>query len=99
MSSDLYIGIALGNDVLEIAALGPGKAAVVMKFLATGMGLEGIRVFLSCSENYVPMALAGVAALSVALSLGNACGRETFIASSTIADQALALARYAEHAA
>ncbi|MBL0354440.1 MAG: hypothetical protein IPP03_17985 [Dechloromonas sp.] len=45
------------------------------------------------------MALAGVAALNVALSLGNACGRETFIASSTIADQALALARYAEHAA
>jgi hypothetical protein len=31
--------------------------------------------------------------------LGNVCGRETFIVSSTIADQALAPARYAEHAA
>ncbi|MGB4857015.1 MAG: hypothetical protein WBP37_16145 [Candidatus Dechloromonas phosphoritropha] len=52
MSSDLYIGIALGNDVLEIAALGPGKAAVAMKFPAMGMGLERIRGFLSCSGNY-----------------------------------------------
>ena len=45
------------------------------------------------------MAVAGVAALSLALNLGNACGRETFIVSSAIADQAVALARYAEHAA
>jgi len=45
------------------------------------------------------MAVAGVAVLSLALNLGNACGRETFIVSSAIADQAVALACYAEHAA
>jgi hypothetical protein len=43
--------------------------------------------------------VAGVAALSLALSLGNVRGRETFIVSTAIADQAVALARYAEHAA
>lgn len=99
MNSDLCIGIASSNDSLELAALEPGKAAVVMKFPATGMGVEGIRAFLSAYGNPVRMAVAGVAALSVALALGNVCGRETFIVSSAIADQALALARYAEHAA
>lgn len=99
MSSDLCIGIASTHDSLEIAALVPGKAAVVMKFPATGMGVEGIRLFLSGYANPVRMAVAGVAALSLALSLGNVCGRETFIVSSAFADQAVALAHYAEHAA
>ena len=35
------------------------------------------------------VAVAGVAALSLALSLGNACDSETFIVSSAIADQAV----------
>ena len=99
MNPDLCIGIAATNESLEIAALEPGKAAVVMKFPATGMGIEGIRVFLSGYSNPVRMAVAGVAALSVALALGNVCGRETFIVSASIADQAVTLARYAEHAA
>ena len=99
MSSDLCIGIASTNDALELAALEPGKAVVVIKFPATGMGVEGIRIFLSGYANPVRMAVAGVAALSLALSLGNVCGRETFIVSAAIADQAVALARYAEHSA
>lgn len=100
MNSDLCIGIASKNDSLEIAALEPGKLAVVRNFPATGMGAEGIRVFLSgYGQQPVRLAVSGVAALSLALSLGNACGSETFIVSSSIADQAVALARYAEHAA
>jgi len=99
MNSDLCIGIASTSQSLEIAALESGKAAVVTKFPATGMGVEGIRIFLSGYENPVRMAVTGVAAVSLALTLGNVCGRETFIVSSTIADQAVALARYAEHAA
>jgi len=99
MSTDLCIGIASTNDSLEIAALEPGKAAVVTKFPATGMGIEGVRAFLSGYATPVRLAVAGVAALSLALSLGNVRGRETFIVSTAIADQAVALARYAEHAA
>lgn len=99
MNPDLCVGIASTHDYLEIAALEPGKLAVVMKFPATGMGVEGIRVFLSSNGTPVRMAVAGVAALSLALNLGNVYGRETFIVSPTIADQAVALARYAEHAA
>ena len=99
MNSDLCIGIASTRDTLEVAALEHGKAAVVMKFPATGMGVEGIKVFLSSQGSPVRMAVAGVTALSLALALGNVCGRETFIVSSATADQAVALARYAEHAA
>lgn len=99
MNSDLCIGIASTKESLEVAALEPGKAAVVMKFPATGMGVEGIRVFLSSYGNPVRMAVAGVAALNLALNLGNGSGWETFIVSSAIADQAVALARYAGHAA
>ncbi len=99
MNSDLCIGIASTHGSLAIAALEPGKAAVVMKFPNTGMGIEGIRVFLSGYANPVRMAVAGVAALSLALNLGNVCGRETLIVSTAIADQAVTLAQYAEHAA
>lgn len=99
MNSDLCIGIASTKDSLEIATLETGKRAVVRSFPATGMGVEAIRVFLSGYGQPVRLAVAGVAALSLALSLGNACGAETFIVSSSIADQAEALARYAEHAA
>lgn len=99
MNSDLCVGIASTKESLEVAALEPGKAAVVMKFPATGMGVEGIRIFLSGYTNPVRMAVTGVAAVGLALTLGNVCGRETFIVSSAISDQAVALARYAEHAA
>ena len=99
MNSDLCIGIASTNDSLELATLESGKAAVIMKFPATRMGIEGIRIFLSGYTNPVRMAVAGVAAVSLALTLGNVCGRETFIVSSAIADQAIELARYAEHTA
>jgi hypothetical protein len=45
------------------------------------------------------LAVAGVAALSLALALGNNPDVETFIVSSntSIADQAAALAHYADH--
>ena len=99
MNAELCIGIASTKESLEVAALEPGKAVVVMKFPATGMGIEGIRIFLSSYGNPVRMAVAGVAALNLGLKLGNASGRETFIVSSTIADHALALAHYAGHAA
>jgi len=99
MRSDLCIGIAATGNSLEIAALAPGKAAVVMTFPANGIGVEGIRAFLSAHRAPLRIAVAGVAALGLALSLGNVCGRETFIVSAAVADQAVALARYAEHAA
>ena len=99
MNSDLCIGIASRNQTYEVAALEQVKAAVVMKFPATVMGVEAIKVFLASYSNPVRLAVAGVAALNLALALGNASGQETFIVSSAVADQALALAHYAEHTA
>jgi hypothetical protein len=99
MNNELCIGIASRNDMYEIAALEHGKNAVVIRFPATGIGLEAIKVFLAGYGNPVRLAVAGVAAVSLALALGNVPGRETFIVSSAIANQALALAHFAGHTA
>ncbi len=80
-------------------ALEHGRESVAVEFPATSMGIEAIRSFLTCYSNHVRLAVAGVAALSLALALGNNPGVETFIVSSntSIADQAAALAHYADH--
>ena len=99
MNNELCIGIASRNDTYEIAALENGKSAVLIRFPATGIGLEAIKVFLAGYVVPVRLAVAGVAAVSLALALGNVPGRETFIVSSAIANQALALAHFAGHTA
>ncbi|MFA4968360.1 MAG: hypothetical protein WC540_01925 [Sulfuritalea sp.] len=95
MGPDLCIGISSKNEVLELAALERGRSAVTATFPATGIGLEAIKVFLAGSASPVRLAVAGVAALSVALALGNSLQREVFIVSAATADQPLALAQYA----
>jgi hypothetical protein len=95
----LCIGIASRNDAYEIAAMENGKTTVVLKFPATDMGVEAIKGFLAGYGRSVRLAVAGGAALSLALALGNTPRGETFIVSSTIANQAVALAHYAEHTA
>ena len=97
MGSDLCIGIASKNDSYEIVALEHGKTSAVMKFPASRMGIEAIKSFLSSYGNHIRVAVAGVAASSLAMALGNAPKRETFIVSPSIANQATALAHYAEH--
>jgi len=93
------MGITSRNDDYEVAVLVAGKTAVVMKFPATAVSVEAIKGFLASHENSVRLAVAGVAALSLALALGKGTKQETFIVSLAIADQAVALARYAEHTA
>lgn len=99
MNTDLCIGIASTDESLEIAALERGKAAVLVKFPATAVGLEEVKVFLTSYRLPMRLAVAGVAALSLALTLGNVPRRETFIVSASVADQAVALATYARQAA
>ena len=99
MKSDLCIGIATRDGTYEIAAMKNGKTTVVMKFPATKMGVEAIKGFLAGYGNSVRLAVAGGTALSLALALGNTPSGETFIVSSAIANQAVALAHYAEHTA
>ncbi len=98
MNPNLYIGIVSKNDSLEIATREPGKAAITMTFPATVMGIEALRQFLASHGNHIRMAVAGVAALSIALALGNVPFRETFIVSSAVAARAVELTGYAEHA-
>ena len=99
MNSDLCIGIASKKEAYEVAAMEPGKATVVMKFPATKMGREAIKGFLTGYGRSVRLAVAGGAALNLALALGNSSCGEIFIVSTAVADQAVALARYAGHTA
>jgi hypothetical protein len=95
MYRNLCIGIASNDDVLALAALVAGRSAVVACFPASGLGIEAIKGFLAAHDEPVRLAVSGAAALTLALALGNAPGRETFIVSSAVADQAGALARFA----
>jgi len=99
MSSALCVGIASKDGVYEVVALEQGREPVALKFPATRKGVEAIRGFLNQCGDHVRLAVAGVAALSLALAVGSAPGRQTFIVSSniSIANQASALAHYADH--
>ncbi|MDD5248492.1 MAG: hypothetical protein PHY45_05890 [Rhodocyclaceae bacterium] len=94
MLTDLYVGIAATEEGLEVAALDHGRPTTATSFPASAMGMEAIKIFLA--DNPVRLAIAGVAALNVALALGNAPQREVFILSSSAAEQSVALARHAE---
>jgi hypothetical protein len=95
MNHQLCIGIAASNDVLDLAALESGRSTAVTHFPASAIGIETIKGFLAAHNEPMRLAVAGAAALNLALALGNAPGRETFVVSSTVADQPVALARFA----
>lgn len=99
MKSTLCIGVSSKDGLYEIVALEHGKESAALKFPATAIGIEAIRGFLVGCGKHARLAVAGVAALSLALALGDNLGVETFIVSSnsSIADHAAALAHYADH--
>ena len=96
MSPGLCIGIACKDGSLALATLESGRPTVEVNFPATEIGVEAIKIFLANCREPVRLALTG-ASLSLALVLGNGPGRETFIVSSAVADQPIALAHYAGH--
>ena len=96
MTPELCIGIASKDGSLALATLESGRPAVEVNFPATDMGVEAIKIFLANCREPVRLAVTG-ASLGLALVLGNAPGRETFIVSSSVADQPIALAHYAGH--
>jgi len=96
MNSDLCIGICSSDELLELTAIESGRPSVTMNFPATGIGFEAIKSFLAGYGDPVKLAVSGVAALGVALSLGVGPHSEVFIVSSAIASHSMALAHYAE---
>jgi hypothetical protein len=98
MDIPLCIGIVARNDMLEIAALEHGRLTATAAFPDTRMGREALGGFLAGRGQAIRLAVAGVAAMGIALALGNAPGREAYIVSPAVADQAATLARFAAHA-
>jgi hypothetical protein len=99
MNTDLCVGIYSNKETLEMAALESGKSAVFMNFPATAVGVDAIKGYLAGYKSSIRLAVSGVADLNLALTLGNLSGRETFIVSCAVANQAIALAHYAENTA
>ncbi len=98
MNSGLCVGIAAKNGEYEVAAVEHGKTSAIMRFPADGKGIEAISGWLAKHGKGLRLAVAGAAALPLGLALGKGAGRETFIVSRRVGDQAATLARYAEHA-
>ncbi|MGB0129208.1 MAG: hypothetical protein WBP72_16325 [Rhodocyclaceae bacterium] len=99
MNAALCVGIYSQGKALEVAAIASGRPSVTASFPATGMGIEAIRVFLLSSQgNSVRLAVAGAAALSVALALGSESDGDVFIVSPSVACHSVALAKYAGRA-
>ena len=94
MNPDLCIGITRKAGALALATVESGHPPVEVNFPATEMGIEVIKIFLATCREPVRLALTG-ASLSLALALGKGAGRETFIVSSAVADEPIALAHYA----
>jgi hypothetical protein len=92
-SPKLCIGIASRNALIGLATRESGRPAAEVTFPATEMGVEAIKIFLADCGGPVRLAVNGAAPLS--LALGKLPGRETFIVSSAVADQPIALANYA----
>jgi hypothetical protein len=97
MHPQLCIGMASKDGSLALATLESGRPAAEVNFPATEMGVQAIKLFLANCREPVRLAVTGAAALSLALALGNLPGRETFIVSSAVNAQPIALARYAGH--
>lgn len=97
MNPTLYIGIVSKIDMLDVVTRKPDGTVETLTLPATGTGVAALHLFLESTGSHARLAVAGVAALGIALALGNAPLRETFIVSSHTA-RAAELAHYAERA-
>lgn len=96
MNRGLSLGIRSGSNSLEIAALEGSQPAVTLRFPATQMGIEAIKAFLSGYDAPVRLAVAGVAAVSMALALSSGWNGQVFVVAHSVADHPIALAHYAK---
>lgn len=88
------IGIAAGPEQIQVLVLNPGGASSSLQVPASAHGVSMLRGFLR-QRREVRLAIAGVAAVTLALALGSAAQGEVFIVSSAVASQPLALAQFA----
>jgi len=98
MNQAVCVGIAARENTFEVVVLEPGQPALALQVPASESGLRTIQSHLD-SPRAVRLAVAGMAAIALALALGQGPRREVFIVSSAVASQALALAHYAHRSA
>lgn len=98
MHTDLYVGIMFTGEHLNVTTLDDNSHSRQISFPATVLGLDAIRRFLDqCGESaHMAIAIAGSAALELAISLKNLIGAQIFIVSACIASQSKDLALYAK---
>lgn len=94
------IGIALVGEDIQVAARAGGREIALGRFPANPLGTAALLTYLT--DWQMPMRLAvataGVAALSLALTVGAPPGREVFLVLAQTVNAVSDLARYAERA-
>lgn len=98
MNSDLYVGIMFADDHLDVTTIDNRQHATHISFPATLLGLDAIHNFLNkCARSaHLAIAIAGNAALELAVSLKNLLDAHVFVVSSAMASQSRELALYAK---
>ena len=98
MTNEVCVGIAARAEEFDVVVLDAGRPAISLQVPASDSGLRTILSHLDPNRS-ARLAIAGAAAIALALTLGQGPRREVFIVSSAVASQALALAHYAHRSA
>ena len=98
MNADLYVGIMFTGAHLNVTTMDNQQHATHISFPATVLGLDAIHRFLDrCGQSaHMAIAIAGSAALELAISLKRLIGAHIFIVSACVASQSTDLAMYAK---
>ena len=94
---DLCMGIFLTQDAMEISTLDKGRMQL-LTLPASAQGVATLKARLSALSRPIRLAISGSAALGLALALSQMPLSDVYIVTASVADQPLALARYAGRA-
>jgi hypothetical protein len=101
MKFEVFVGIAIQQGQLNIAALDGSNHLSYASMSADRFGLESIKLFLQSygADEHLSIAVSGQSALDVALSLTVCDKAQVFIVKSSAKNQPIDLIKYAQHAA
>lgn len=101
MKFEVFVGIAIQQGQLNIAALDSSNYLSYARMSADHFGLESIRLFFQSygADEHLLIAVSGQSALDVALSLKICDKAQVFIVKFSAKNKPIDLIKYAQHAA
>lgn len=96
--ADLCVGILTHENGCEIATLDAPDSPEPFRFPASPMGRDTLKVFLAGQRRPLWLAVSGTGAMDLAFAIDPAAPCNTYIVAQGVADDPVALARYASRA-